>query len=287
MTVTVIERPKQAGEAHFKRPTSMRDYVASGTFDRNEAILAIANASPQFDQGMDLQTGQTIQLYRNKVDVREMGGGVWEASVRYESSSDSVELSFSFGTQTGKVFVALEHVASYDAITTSGVTGTDHPDFERAIGVQGDKIEGVEIEVGKVEFAVTKKWKRAILPATYITTIADLTDRSSVNHATFTFLWMGQTLSFTRGNLRLRTVSVKQNSDEELEISYHFHYARPIVAADNYTVGSSVAIEKEGHHYMWTHFYEDVSAGVTTMIPWVVCIERVYEYKNFGLLNIS
>jgi hypothetical protein len=97
---------------------------------------------------------------------------------------------------------------------------------------------------------------------------------------------MGQTLSFTRGNLRLRTVSVKQNSDEELEISYHFHYARPIVAADNYTVGSSVAIEKEGHHYLWTHFYESVSAGVTTMIPWVVCIERVYEYKNFGLLNI-
>jgi hypothetical protein len=139
MTVTVIERPKQAGEAHFKRPTSARDYVANGTFDRNEAILAIANASPQFDQGIDLQTGNTIQLYRNKVDIREMGGGVWEATVRYESSSDSVELSFSFGTQTTKVFVALEHVASYDAITPSGVTGTDHRRPGRQDRGRGDR----------------------------------------------------------------------------------------------------------------------------------------------------
>lgn len=289
MAITIIERSRQTGEAHYKRPVVTRDYLAFDSFDRNEIILALANGTPQFDSGIDLQTGQAIALYRNKVEVREAngGGGKWDCVVRYESSSDSVEISFDFGMQTGKVYQSLENVAGYSCDAPGGVMGTDIPDFEGAIGVTSDgKIEGVDIEVGNVNFTVTKRWKRAILPATYFTTIADITDRSSVNHASYSIFWMGQNLTFTRGNLRIRSVSIKQNSDEELEISYHFHYARPIVAADNYTVRASAAIEKEGHQYMWPYHREEVSAGTSIRIVEAVYIEQVYEYKDFSLLNI-
>lgn len=288
MPITVIERGRQTGSAHYNRPTATRDYVAFTSYDRTEIILAIANASPQFDDGIDLDTGAAIFLYRNKVEVREAqgGGGVWEATVTYESSSDSVEISFDFGVQTGKIYQSLETVSGYSCEAPGGVIGTDIPDFGGAIGSQGDKVEGVEIEVGTVQFTVTKKWRRALLPAAYVTTLAAMLDRSCVNHATYTLFWMGQTLSFDRGSLRFRTANIKQNSNEELEVSYHFHFARPIVEADNYTVAFSDKIEKEGHEYMWTHYEETVSAGRAAMTPIAVYIEKVYEHRDFSILSI-
>lgn len=160
------------------------------------------------------------------------------------------------------------------------------PDFNKAIGVNGDEVEGVEIEVGAFELSITKKWKLATLPGGYINVLSEFTKRSAVNHATYVIYWMGQTLTFPRGTLRFRSPSVKWTSEGELEIVYHFSYERSIIASDNYRIGNSGRIEKEGQLYGWTRFEKTTVSGRVITEAKSYHIQQVYPYLNFAELQV-
>lgn len=165
--------------------------------------------------------------------------------------------------------------------------GNGVPDFKAAIGVGKDgHIEGCEIETGAVRFTITKKWQRGILPSSYFITLAEMTDRTVVNDAIFTFAWMGQTLSFARGTLRFRGSGIKMTSQGDLEITYDFAYQRPIVEADNFTLGGSARIVKEGMEYLWVRFVGNDSQGCAVAQPRDVHIVRVYPYDSFDKLRL-
>lgn len=294
MPITVKERPRQKAECNFRRPRTVREYVISGTTDRTEAILAVAAASSPFDEGVDIVAGNAVQLFRNGVDVNELGGGKWEATVRYENSySTSIEIAFQVGVGTKKIFTSLETIRGYDCIdpgppgyVDGGGDFENIPGFENAIGVNGDRTEGVDIEGGHVEFSVTKKTQFTSIPAAYLALLCEFGYENYVNSTAYSLFWMGQELTFATGCLRFRSFTCRMNSEQELEITYNFAFARAIVGADNWTVGNSIAITKEGWQYAWTHFREEVSASATTMVPVCVKIEKVYRYGNFALLSI-
>ena len=277
----------------YRRPTALRDYVISGTTEKIVAQLALLAATPSFDAGVDLQTGGPVQIFRNKLDMKECGGGVWEATIRYESTPDTVDLTINFGTTTKKLFNAYKQRRTYDCI--NGITlepGDDYAfyqtvDYGTQINVTDDGVEGVDIEVGAAELTITKKWKRAALNVDYLKTLLEFNSRTPINHDTWTFLWLGQTLSFVKGSLRLRSTSVQSNTDEELNIAYHLVYSQPITTDDDFTVGDSAQIEAEGWDYVWTRYMRTTTAGRTATTPQQVMVNQVYPYKDFNLLALD
>lgn len=164
--------------------------------------------------------------------------------------------------------------------------GNGVPNFNGAIGVNDDKVEGCDIEIGKVEFSITKKWPQGILPAVYFVTLADMTDRTVVNGAPFTFAWMGQTLTFATGSLRFRGAPIQWSSQGEISITYHFAYQRPILASDQFKVAGSGVITKEGWQYLWVRYLATPQNGRVVMIPKSVHINKVYPYDEFGKLQL-
>jgi len=293
MAVRVTERPRQAGTMEYRRPTALRDYVISGTTEKIVAQLALLAATPSFDLGVDLQTGGPVQIFRNKLDMKECGGGVWEATIRYESTPDTVDLTINFATTTKKLFQAYKQRRTYDCVAgLTLVPGDDYsisnvPDFGTQINVTDDGVEGVDIEVGAAELTITKKWKRAALNVDYLQTLLEFNSRTPINHDTFTYLWLGQTLSFVKGCLRLRSATVQSNTDEELNIAYHLVYAKPITTDDDFTVGDSPQITAEGWDYTWTWYKKQTVDGKVKTTPIGVIVNQVYPYKDFNLLALD
>src|SRR5712691_7286387 len=113
MTIRVSERPKQGGTIQFKGPKARREYVVSGTTVKLDAQIAVANAAPASEASVDT-FGATINLFLNSIDIREVGGGVWEATCDYEDTADQFDLKFNIGTQTTRIFQSKQHIRSYD-----------------------------------------------------------------------------------------------------------------------------------------------------------------------------
>lgn len=290
MPINIREVPKQSADAKYLRPSSTKEYMLDGTTDLLEAQLEVLIYSPNTDTVMDTEENE-IEIFRDTVKVDEVGGGVWHATVKYSETADRTELNLNFGVQSAKIYQANSTVMIYDCITGgSGPDGTmpNVPAFRGAIGANGDEVEGVEVEVTKVEFSITKHWARDVLDPSYYDLLFQFTrPRTAVNDATYSFNILGQGLLFPTGSLRLRGFQTKVNNFNETEITYQFAYEGPITDADAFTVGSSANIVKEGHQYLWVYYKKVKSNGVTSHRPYGVIINNVYPYKDFGLLEID
>ena len=312
MSLICRERPKQTGKTDIRQPGSVRDFWVYGTSDKLTALLTVGATAPAFDSSVDL-SGNPITLFRNQIEIDEAGGGAWNARVNYSTTANTVELNFTFGVQSAKIYQGLKTVRVYDCavggsyvplrgvvwnaanenpinisspahglgnnqiINIAGVVGntaangrftatfvdgdnftlsvvggagvagngayggggywTLEPptrsghqifDFRGGIGFDGEKLEGVEIEVGKVEFSLPKKMTLASIPGAYFLLLSDFTDRTAVNQDDWTFLWMGQQLILPAGSLRFRGAPIKWTSANEVEITYNFAYSRNI-----------------------------------------------------------
>ena len=290
MSVRISEKPRQTAKVDAKKPSTTREYTCSGSSDRLEVLIALGNGTPRYDDCTDTD-GMVNTLYRNSIDLTERGGGVWEAVIRYEGAKELVELSFSIGVQSVKIYQALDTIRKYDCINGASVAGDalvgDVPALNNVIGVNGGDAEGVEIEVGKVEFSLSKKIDIGEIPVSYLNTLATFTDRSAVNDAQFIINWLGQQLVFPEGTLRFRGSSVKWDNFKAVSIDYQFAYSRGIITADQFIVGSSDVITKEGHEYGWVMYRSTTSNGVETKTPIAYVVNKVYPKLDFGLLLIN
>ena len=341
MAITCVERPRQASESHYLRPGGTREYIISGTTSKLSAQLCAVQNIPQTDTGLsvDSTTGTEVALFLEHIAIKEEGGGVWSAVARYESSSDVTDLQFTFGTVTTKIFQALRHIRSYDC-KNGGIDTDDIPLHNGVIGVNGDEVEGVDVEASDIQFVITKKRFRSTLPADYFQILVEIMDmrtpvnnnasvvRGSITEANnaappaleapimddgnllnaggvgpggdaggpapaadtrsypFVFFWKGLRLEFPEGSLRLRGIPVKWTGMNEVEISYMFHYSRPITLLDNFTIGSSDPIQKEGHEYGWISYKLETSNGATIRIPESFNVEQVYPKRDFTVLDL-
>jgi len=383
MAITVREIAKQSGNVDFQHPQTSREYRAWGSYVKTEIQIAVASTAPSADTSIDTE-GNVIAVALKKIDLREIGGGAWEAICSYENTPDQFDLKFNIGTQTAKCLVAKEHIRVYDCKNGGQLDGpgdfTDGiPDFKKGINVApgfDGEVHGVDIEYSKVEFTITKKASNATIAANYIQTLAYITP--SVNVDVFEFTFKGQTFSFPRGSVLFRGATTVQSSDLQTEVSLMFAYSRGLtLTADawdsgatynsgdrvvyqqilwecntdgttdapvpnlwttdqtyafgaktrfdgncysslangnqgnepdnspsdwqddgpspwteigpepnDFRVGDSDAIVKEGWQYMWFWFEQSVAAGVARPIPRAVVIDQVYDYGDFGLLDI-
>ena len=250
-------------ERFDSRPLSIsRDPTASLIFNlwRSEDETRIASkledTAPALFDGLDADS----------YTLDPQGGGVWLAHVNYKIRNQSSE---SFDTTGGTVHVT-------QSFGTNRF-GTLAPDFQGAIGVSDDKVDGVDITIPAYKFSETHYIPRIFVNTSYKNTLFQLTGK--VNNATFK--------NFAAGEVLFLGSTGQRRGREDFEITYNFA-ASPNIASIVFTPSITV-LNKQGWDYMWLYYTDEVDDGAHRIVrrPKAAYVERVYERADLGLLGLS
>ena len=285
----IRERPKQEVTLAFNAPGSKREYAISEATTRDEALILVNNTAPTID------TVAGVSRFIEKIELKEFGGGCWDAIVTYVRMPNSTEFTFNIGAGSIKATTSLETIAAYSCIVDeNNLDPPEPPGFNKGIGFNGSGFDGVDVEQGRTDFEISKKFQFSTLTAGYVQNLMDMAQ--TVNDDDFSLYWYirratilesFQEMTFPRGSLRFRGSRIKQDSDDHLDISFSFAYSRNTTAEDELTIGGSGAIEVEGHQYLWVYFKERLTDSALIKKPIAVYVERVYKYADFNDLELS
>ena len=194
------------------------------------------------------------------------GGGVWLANVNYKIRNQSSE---SFDTTGGTVHVT-------QSFGTNRF-GTLAPDFQGAIGVSDDRVDGVDITIPAYKFSETHFIPRIFVSTSYKNKLFQLTGK--VNNSTFK--------NFAAGEVLFLGSTGQRRGREDFEITYNFA-ASPNIGSIAFTPSITV-LNKQGWDYMWLYYADEVDNDSHRIVrrPKAAYVERVYERADFGLLGLS
>ena len=269
MPITVTEKFESRRSTTGDNPSAELGYTVRGTEDDLAARTAVEAASPAtYDN-----------LPRQAVAVEPVGPDHWDATVRYAPNQQSSppqtgESAFNFDTGGGT-----QHITqSRQTVGTYAASGTTAPNFQGAIGVTQDSVNGVDITVPVYQFSETH-----YLPATQVTdqykgTLFSLTGK--VNSGSFRGFAAGELLFLGATGSRRGT-----DPQDDWEITFRFA-ASPNVTG--LSVGPISGINKKGWEYFWVRYAdaEDTGSGAIVKRPIAAYVERVYDSGNFGGLGI-
>jgi len=267
MAVVVEERFQSRRSIAGDNPSVELLYVIHGTDDDLEAKIELAAASPATYDG----------LPRRTIEVEPIANDIWDGTVHYgeiESTFPQTgESAFSFGTGGGT-----QHLTqSRQTANAYAPAGQTPPDYQGAIGVTDNGVEGVDVVVPVYQFSETHYLADGVVTPAYKGTLFTLTGR--VNAAPFKGLAAGECLF-------LGAAGSKRGVVGDWEISFRFA-ASP--NATGLVVGDITGIAKAGWDYLWVRYaeVEDELAHALVHRPIAAYVERVYDAGDFSLLGIG
>ncbi len=265
MAVTVSEsynsRPATVGLTAQRE--LIYDCFSSHTDTDQDVIDAVNAAVPEIYQGLVIESIQVEPL----TDV------LWKAHILYKRREDESE--YTFDTSGGQVKITQSYnTVSYGSAYTA-IYG-DPPDFNGAIGVSEDKVEGVEITIPKYDFSETHLFQDAIVDGSFKKTLRDLT--GTLNVAAFK--------SFDPGEVLFLGASGTRRGDLQWAITFRFSSSKNAVGL---TIGSIDGVDKGGWQYLWVRYgdFIDDTAFQLVKRPIAAYVETVYLSSDFGLLMIG
>jgi hypothetical protein len=183
-----------------------------------------------------------------------------------------------------------QHITQAEAEQRYAATGTA-PNQNKAIGVDGDSVAGVDVIVPALQWTETYDVPSTYVTATYIKSVAALT--GTVNNAAFR--------SFQPGEVLFAGCSGNQEWDSEKgdgpwSLSYKFvaspnrglptGVSGPATAAA-IDVGSIGGIVKKGHEYLWIRYEAAVDGSDLLKRPKYAYVNQVYREASFSGLGIG
>ena len=242
-------------------------YIVFGTSDDLAAKSELATASPStYDD-----------LPRQSIQIEPLANDIWDGSVRYgltetNDPPQTGESSFAFDTGGGTQHITQSR-ATINAYAPSGETA---PDFQGAIGVTDNGVEGVDITVPVYHFSETHYLDDAVVTPAYKGTLFGLTGR--VNSGSFKGLAAGECLFLG--------ASGSKRGLGDWEITFRFAGSPNVTGL---SVGPITGINKKGWEYLWVRYAEaeDETAQVLVKRPVAAYVERVYDSGNFAALGIG
>jgi hypothetical protein len=260
MPATIEERFDSRQGTDGEDPTTELIYMVSGTEDDNEVRSLVASTSPTDYTG----------LVRDRFSIEHLGGGVWECKVQYVKLTSEAQYAFDTGGGTQHITQSLANVQRRAA------PGFVAPNYFGAIGVSEVRVEGTDIAVPVFNFTETHRIANSVVTASYKLGLFRLTGK--VNDNTFK--------GFARGEVLFLGASGSKSGFDHWEITFRFA-ASPNVS--NLTIGDITNINKEGWHYLWVRFADDVDNTAKALIkrPIAAYVEQVYFYGDFSNLGIG
>jgi hypothetical protein len=260
---TIIERydSREATEG-VENPTVDLMYMVQGTENDVTVRTLVESTIPAMYAGLVFQT----------YHIMHQGGGVWEVSVRYgkREPKDTGDSSFSFDTGGGTTHItqSLQTIGSY------APPGKSAPNFQGAIGVTTDSVEGTDITVPIYNFTETHYVPIAQVTGGYKATLFALTGK--VNAAPFK--------GFAVGEVLFLGASGSQRGEDDWEITFRFAASPNVIGL---SVGPISGIAKKGWEYLWVRYADAEDQFVLVKRPIAAYVERVYPEANFAGLGIG
>ena len=183
-----------------------------------------------------------------------------------------------------------QHITQAEYEESYAATGTA-PYQNKAIGVDGDSVAGVDVIVPALQWTETYDVPSTYVTAAYIKGVAALT--GTVNNAAFR--------SFQPGEVLFAGCSGNQEWDEEKgdgpwSLSYKFiaspnrglptGVSGPATAAA-ISVGTIAGIVKKGHEYLWIRYEAAVDGSDLLKRPKYAYVNQVYREASFSGLGIG
>jgi len=178
------------------------------------------------------------------------------------------------------------HITQAESETRFWIGEPAAPNMNNAIGVDGDKVNGVDIVLPSLKWTETYDVPNVYVTAEYIRILASLT--GTVNAGVFR--------TFSPGEVLFVGCSGSQQWDEEQRgngpwsLSYKFvaeANAGPGQSTPALTVGQITDIEKAGHDYMWIYYEDDVASDTLLRRPKFVYVNQVYRRTDFSALGLG
>lgn len=265
MTATISEsyvsRPFNVG---IKSSSRELVYDIVGTHDESAVQTLILSTAPAVYNGLILDSVEAEPIYTNSTNST----GLWKGYARYLVP----EIEYTFDTGGGTQTIT----QSYETMASHVLGGGLAPNFDGAIGVSEDRVEGVSVTIPKFDFTETHIWDASNVTSTYTTALQNLTGCWNVatwrQYAAGTVLFLGATGS-NRGS-------------GQWSITYRFSFSPNVTGL---MIGGIGPISKQGWDYLWVRYadFEDASAYSLVKRPIAVYVERVLLPGDFTTLLIS
>jgi len=254
----ISERPVSRGQSNST--TEQRSYWIAEVSDANAVRAMVLAASP----GAIITLTQTLYRQTKEISIEAEAANHWIATVPY-GPSEVGSVKWGFDTQGGTVNIkaALEHMASYpDGAASHG----------GAIGVHGDKADGVDIIIPALTLNVSYSWPKGIITLGQVKALARNTGKVNTDHF----------LTFEPGEVLFLGATGSDGTDAPADIAYQFACSENL---QNKIIGGINVVEKKGWHVAWVEFKDgDVASGKPIKPPKAIHVERVYETINLQAL---
>ncbi len=281
MAIRIEEKPtSRKGTMEFNNPSCTLECWAVGDDGEDEQDLARAVESWREDTFTINGITHWYQSW-NYEPKSVTPYALWDISIKYGKSANTSELTVEAGGGTRKVMYALETIENYPC------DGRPEPDFENAINVTEQGIDGVDVPDFKFSFSLAYKLARTSVPGSYVMDLYGL--RNHTNDEEFTLTYNGLILTFARGTLLFTGFPFKMTSEQTLDITYKFEAQRSLLESDNFRIGTSDIITKTGWEYLWVYQRESRDTVSNRMVrkPVSAHVVRVFERGDFSIIRMG
>jgi hypothetical protein len=232
-----------------------------GTEDEAEVLSLMVGFAPASYLGLILRS----------FSAEPVGGGIWKGSAKYSGFANNNEYTFGTGGGTRHLTQSLGTVNAY---APSGLTP---PDFQGAIGVADEKVEGVDLPDSKYEWSETHYFADSLITDAYKFMLAGMSGRT-MNDDSFK--------GMAAGEAALIDVSGSKRGVDQWVLTFKFSGSPN---ATGLTIADITGIDKLGWDYLWVRYetFEDPSGHALVQRPSSVHVERVLIPADYSLLGIG
>jgi hypothetical protein len=257
-----------------------KSYKLFGTANDVEVHAAVNQQISSVGYGWQYPGVSDAQLWAESYSIAFLGDNAWQVTINYEktgaepSTPDPMKRARSFDTTGGT-----QHITQAESEIgyPSGFGGA--PYQFKAIGVDGNGVNGVDIVVPQLQWQEQYDVPNAYVNATYVRGLAGLT--GTTNNAAFR--------GFEAGEVLFVGCSGSQEWDNEKgsgpwSLSYRFVASKNLT---NETVGDITGIAKKGHEYLWVKYEDSQNDFSLLKKPRSVYVNQVYKSADFSQLGIG
>jgi len=278
MPVEVFELfGSQSGKEAAKDKSSSRQLMVQVVGSDDDASILSAAAT-----WLGIYYPTFAGLNQDDLTKKQIGPQIWEVSAGYiepekqdeKEEQEEGESIFSWDT-SGHT----EHITrSLETVERFKYRDADPPpeDFQGAIGVHGESIDGADVVVPGLEFSIRYKLPKASVSVDYIRTLRSMTGKRNDGS------WKG----FSKGELLFLGSSGQETSNGPTEAIYKFRMDEDTLVQLDPAATVSEATKK-AHDYAWWHFIESEGTNQLIQKPVSLNLERVVEEADFGDLGIG
>jgi hypothetical protein len=268
---TIVRRGKKATS------TMTRSYKLFGTADDVAVHAAVNQQVSSLGYGWQYPGVAGAQLWAESYSISFLGDNAWQVTINYEKAGaepeepNPLKRSRSFDTTGGT-----QHMTQAYAEERFG---TNAPNQRKAIGVDSNGVNGVDVVVPQLQWQESYDVPNAYVTSTWIRGVAGVT--GTTNNAAFR--------GFEAGEVLFVGCSGSQEWDDQKgrgpwSLSFRFVASKNVTGE---TIGDISGVNKKGHEYLWVRYEDAEESNVLLKKPKAVYVNKVYRESSFTALGIG